>query len=65
MIAAVIGMSLSVGSISAASAQTLKIGVISALTGGGAPWGIAAAQAPKIAAAEVNEKGGLEVGGKK
>jgi branched-chain amino acid transport system substrate-binding protein len=35
------------------------------LTGGGAPWGIACDQAARIAAADINAKGGLEVGGKK
>jgi branched-chain amino acid transport system substrate-binding protein len=43
----------------------VKIGVIAALTGGAAPWGMAAAEGAKIAAAEVNAKGGLDVGGKK
>lgn len=51
--------------LSAVHAQTLKIGVIAPLTGGGAPWGMAAAEAPKILAAEINAKGGLDVGGKK
>jgi branched-chain amino acid transport system substrate-binding protein len=49
----------------AADAETLKIGVVAPLTGGGAPWGIAGDQAARIAAAEINAKGGLEVGGKK
>lgn len=49
----------------ASAADTLKIGVIAPLTGGGAPWGMAAAEAPKILAAEINAKGGLDVGGKK
>jgi len=53
------------GLIAVTSAQTLKIGVIAPLTGGGAPWGMAAAEGTKIAAAEINAKGGLEVGGKK
>ena len=48
-----------------ASAQTVKIGVIAALTGGGAPWGLAAAEGPRILAQEINDKGGLEVAGKK
>jgi branched-chain amino acid transport system substrate-binding protein len=48
-----------------ASAATLKIGVIAPLTGGGAPWGMVTAEAPKILAAEINAKGGLDVGGKK
>ncbi|MDR3534428.1 MAG: hypothetical protein P4L90_28180 [Rhodopila sp.] len=32
--------------LAAASAQTLKIGVITALTGGGAPWGMATQYGP-------------------
>lgn len=48
-----------------ASAETIKIGVIAALTGGGAPWGLAAAEGPRIVANEINAKGGLDVGGKK
>jgi branched-chain amino acid transport system substrate-binding protein len=48
-----------------AGAQTLKIGVIGPLTGGGAPWGNAAAEATRLAAADVNAKGGLDVGGKR
>jgi branched-chain amino acid transport system substrate-binding protein len=48
-----------------ASADTIKIGIIAALTGGGAPWGLAAANGPKILADEINAKGGLDVGGKK
>ena len=49
----------------AAGAETLKIGVIAALTGGGAPWGMAAAEGPRILAERVNQAGGLDVGGKK
>ena len=49
----------------ALAADTVKIGVISALTGPGAPWGIAAAEGPRIAADEINAQGGLDVGGKK
>ena len=60
-----IGLGITVGMLTVASAQTIKIGVIAALTGGGAPWGIATAEGAKIAAAEVNAKGGLDVGGKK
>lgn len=47
-----------------ASAETLKLGVISPLTGGGAPWGIAAAQAMRMVAEEYNSKGGMQTGGK-
>jgi branched-chain amino acid transport system substrate-binding protein len=50
---------------SLAAAQTLKIGVIAPLTGGGAPWGLAAAEGPRILAEEINAKGGLAVGTKK
>lgn len=49
----------------AGAEETLKIGVIAALTGGGAPWGMAAAEGPKILAERVNAAGGLDVGGKK
>jgi branched-chain amino acid transport system substrate-binding protein len=64
-IAAALCLGLFCGLAAGATADTLKIGVIGPLTGGGAPWGNAAAQAAKIAAAEANAKGGLEVGGKK
>ena len=47
----------------AVHAETLKIGVIAPLTGPGAPWGMALAEAAKIAAAESNAEGGLDVGG--
>lgn len=63
--ALVAGLGLSIGAVGVANAQTVKIGVIAALTGGGAPWGMAAAEGTKIAAAEINAKGGLDVGGKK
>jgi branched-chain amino acid transport system substrate-binding protein len=42
----------------------IKIGIVVPLTGPGAPWGLAAAEGPKIVADEINAKGGLEVGGK-
>lgn len=52
-------------SLSDARAQTLKFGIIAPMTGPGALWGMAAKMAGEIAAADVNAKGGLEVGGKK
>jgi branched-chain amino acid transport system substrate-binding protein len=58
-------LSLLAASAGVASAETLKIGVIAPLTGGGAPWGMAAAQGSKILADDINAKGGLDVGGKK
>jgi branched-chain amino acid transport system substrate-binding protein len=51
--------------VSGANAETLKLGVIAPLTGGGAAWGIACQQATKITADDINAKGGLDVGGKK
>ena len=48
----------------AAQSDTLKIGVVSALSGPGSEWGLAQDGAAKIAAMEVNAKGGLKVGGK-
>ena len=48
-----------------AQAESIKIGVIAAMTGGGAAWGQATAEGPRIAAAEVNAHGGLDVAGKK
>ncbi|MDM0021807.1 ABC transporter substrate-binding protein [Variovorax saccharolyticus] len=61
---ALVGFGLTICMLSAASAQTLKIGVIGALTGPGAPWGLAAQHGARILAADVNAKGGLEVSGK-
>ena len=54
------GMSLA----SMAQAEPLKIGVVAPLTGGGAPWGMAAKVGVEIAAKEVNAEGGLKVGDK-
>ena len=47
-----------------AQTETLKIGVLSSLTGPGAAWGLAQDGGMKIVAAEVNAKGGLKVGNK-
>ena len=47
-----------------AQVDTLKIGVVSALSGPGSEWGLAQDGAAKIAAMEINAKGGLKVGGK-
>lgn len=50
----------------AAQAQeTLKLGALVTLSGAGAAWGQGMKNAAEIAAAQANEKGGLEVGGKK
>lgn len=48
----------------AASAETLKLGVVSALSGPGSAWGLAVDGGARIAAKEINDQGGLKVGGK-
>ncbi len=48
-----------------AAAQNIKIGVIGMMTGAGAAWGIAAAEAARFAAEEANAAGGLDVNGTK
>lgn len=49
----------------AARADTIRIGLISPLTGAGAPWGIAAKVAGEILADRINAAGGIEVAGEK
>ena len=51
--------------IGAAAAETLKVGVIAPLTGAGAQWGMAAAEAVKIAASGANARGGIDIAGTK
>ena len=60
-----VGASLLGGMLGGAYAETLKIGVIAPLTGAAAPWGIAMAEGAKLHAKHVNEKGGLDIGGRK
>jgi branched-chain amino acid transport system substrate-binding protein len=62
--AAVLSLVLALSSY-AASAQSLKLGVLATLSGAGTAWGIAMQGAAELAAEEVNGKGGLDVGGKK
>jgi branched-chain amino acid transport system substrate-binding protein len=64
-LAAALGLALSAGLAGAAPAQTFKFGVIGPLTGTGAVWGSAAAEAARILAAEVNARGGLDIAGRK
>ena len=64
-ISVALGLALSACVLPGVNAQTLKIGVIASLTGPAAPFGLATAGGPRIAAAEINAKGGLEVSGKK
>lgn len=47
-----------------AQEETLKIGALVTLSGAGASWGQGMLHAAELAAEDVNEKGGLEVGGK-
>ncbi|TDR85265.1 ABC transporter substrate-binding protein [Enterovirga rhinocerotis] len=49
---------------SALAQETLKIGVLGTITGPGATWGLGIDGGARIAADEVNARGGLKVGGK-
>lgn len=46
------------------SAETLKIGAIGSLSGGGTAWGLAIKRGAELAVEEVNKAGGLKVGDK-
>ena len=46
------------------SAETLKIGAIGSLSGGGTAWGLAIQRGAELAIDEVNKAGGLKVGDK-
>jgi branched-chain amino acid transport system substrate-binding protein len=54
-----------VASSQAASAETLKLGVLATLSGAGTAWGISMQGAAELAAEDINSNGGLDVGGKK
>src|SRR5271165_1271101 len=43
----------------------VKLGAVGPMSGGAAAWGLSAKAGAEFAAAQVNEEGGLEVGGKK
>ena len=58
------GSLLVVAAAGVARAETIKIGVVAPLTGGGAPWGVAAAEAMRMAAEDYNTKGGMKIGDK-
>ena len=60
--AAVLAMSLAGGA--AQADDTLKIGLQSAMTGWGAVWGVPLRATTELYVDEINEAGGLEVGGK-
>src|SRR6201999_1095670 len=44
--------------------EDLRIGVIAALSGGGTAWGLGLERGVQIALDEVNDEGGLKIGGK-
>ncbi|MCO5121641.1 MAG: ABC transporter substrate-binding protein, partial [Burkholderiaceae bacterium] len=48
-----------------AQQETLKIGALVTLSGGGAAWGQGMQHAAELAADDVNAQGGLEVAGKR
>lgn len=58
-------LALSLSLCSVSWAETIKIGIITPLTGGGAPWGMATSKAAEILAKRINAGGGLEVAGEK
>ena len=65
LICAVTAASMSLGLPAASIAQeTLKIGGIGSLSGGGTAWGLAIKRGTELAIDEVNGKGGLKIGGK-
>lgn len=61
--ATALSTALIASSIGVAAADTINIGYIGSLTGGGASWGLATSEGVRIAAEEINDKGGLEVNG--
>lgn len=61
--AILVGMT-TLASLQASAQETLKIGVVSALEGPGSEWGRGVDGGTKIAAKEINDKGGLKVGDK-
>jgi branched-chain amino acid transport system substrate-binding protein len=63
--AALMGAAFMIAGITAAPAQeTLKIGGIGPLSGGGTAWGLAAQRGMEIAIEEINAGGGFKSGGK-
>jgi len=45
--------------------ETLKVGVLGTLTGPGAPWGLSIDGGAHVAAQDVNDRGGLLIGGRR
>ncbi len=53
------------GAVQAFAADTIKIAITGPFSGGSAPMGVSVRDGAKLAVAEINAKGGIEVGGKK
>lgn len=65
LVCAVTAASMSLGLPAASIAQeTLKIGGIGSLSGGGTAWGLAIKRGTELAIDEMNAKGGIKIGGK-
>jgi branched-chain amino acid transport system substrate-binding protein len=57
-------VSFCAGAVSAHAQETMKIGVIASLSGGGTAWGLGLERGVQIAVDQVNAKGGLKLAGK-
>src|SRR5690242_13234966 len=60
----VFAAALLIGATGAHSQETLKIGGIGPLSGGGTAWGLAAQRGMELAIEDLNAKGGVKAGGK-
>jgi branched-chain amino acid transport system substrate-binding protein len=65
LVAAASVLAMSFAGAAAQAEDTLKIGLQSAMTGWGAAWGVPLRATSEMYVDEINEQGGLEVGGKK
>ena len=64
LVAAASVLAMSFAGAAAQAEDTLKIGLQSAMTGWGAAWGVPLRATSEMYVDEINEQGGLEVGGK-
>lgn len=62
--AVAIGVGVAALSLSAMAQETLKIGGMGPLSGGGTSWGLAAQRGMELAVTDVNAAGGIKAGGK-
>ncbi|MGE0700182.1 MAG: ABC transporter substrate-binding protein, partial [Hyphomicrobiaceae bacterium] len=58
------GMALAAASVAAYAQETLKIGGMGPLSGGGTSWGLAAQRGMDFAISDLNAAGGIKAGGK-